>query len=158
MTTTLRDQIVNALETALKAVSTTAPIGDPYPAQFDLVVQGSPENLYKGKANVAALYDGNEIKSYKSFPAVNCTLTVDIEVYAHVGANQNGLKRIRELVGVVERKLGEDKTLGGLCHDVLVIAIDAEESGVYETYAQGVVRTSITYKHHTTDPRSAAYG
>jgi hypothetical protein len=158
MTATIRDQIMDAIQETLATISTSAPVGDPYDQAFSAVVQGSPDNIVAGKKNVAAIYDGSEIKSYKSYPAVNCTLTVDVEVYAHVSANENGLKRIRGLVGVVERRLGEDKTLGGLCHDVLVVAVDAEETGVYDTYAQGVVRLNVTYKHLTTDPRSPAYG
>jgi hypothetical protein len=99
------------------------------------------------------VWDSTESKSDLNFPFRNCTLQVDVEVFGLKQAGTTALEVARRLIGVVERRVGEDVQLGGLAFDTRAVAADISESSQFEGYCSGVIRLEVLYRHHVQDPR-----
>lgn len=152
-TDTVKERALAALATALTAMQSTAPVDDPYGVQFSEVYREPPKELTSGKIAVAVVMDQNEVKKEKSFPVVSCFLATFVEVHVFRQAGQNSSERVNAHLGAVERMLRADRTLGGKTYEISFTGTEVTTQGPYDSYAAGVLKLELEYRHHTDDPR-----
>lgn len=152
MTETIRTRVLDALKTLFEGMDPAQPVGDPYGVQWSYVTRDPIGPLKKGKLNALGVY-GLQTERKPRHPLVIVKLSCVIEVHV---AKQEGLdmsKAVERLIGVVERRLKEDITLGGLCHDLSISGDQVTVDGPYDNQAEGAVFFDVMYSQQEDDPR-----
>lgn len=153
MTNTIRFQCLDWIRKSLLGMVEGEPENDPYSVQFSQVEHGPLGDIDHKKRYVAGIVPGVERKETR-YPLTDCVLPVAVEFRMTVnrGDKRPGVEAERVL-GEIQRRIGEDRTLGGL-------AIDLRETGNeidIDTYGDkavtGALFLDLHYRHATDDPR-----
>jgi hypothetical protein len=97
----------------------------------------------------------NESKQTR-YPLTDCALPVTIEfrMTADRGDQRPAIEAERVL-GEIRRRIGEDRTLGGLALDVREIGNDVDLDTYADKAIEGAVFLEVRYRHATDDPRAS---
>lgn len=156
-TLTVRESCVAALAASIAAnISLNNPPADPYGVEFTNVYRDAPKSkdpIFRGKLAICIVIEGQEQKSEKSYGIVNCTLDLMIEVHVFKANDEVSAERVNAHMGAIERLLRSDRTLGGKTYEIQFDGTEVQSDGPYESYAAGVVKVRLFYRHHTDDPR-----
>jgi hypothetical protein len=155
MTDTVREQIVKFIVDLLENIDKGDPTNDPWNVQFTEVYRDPPEALTVGRAMVAVVLDGSEVKTPLNYPVVDVVMPIDVEVHVLRDKDVSAGEIVNRCMGCVEQQLRADFTCGGLCVDLLVTGTEKTPTeGPYENYVSGIVRFQVNFRHHADDPRS----
>ncbi len=155
MADTVREIALQAMMDALEAMKEGKPVADPYTVEFSEIERADVGKLAKGRRFAVAILDGEETKNEDTFPTVRCTMRVLIEFYVYVDTGEEPSKMLNVVLGEIERKIREDKTLGGKVVDVEIVGNELEIDGPFDDQCVGTIFTLVKYRHHTNDPRIA---
>ena len=155
MVDTLRFRCLEALRASFAGMLDGYPQADPYSVQFTSVEHGPLSDFDNRKRYVAAVVPGREIKQTR-YPLTDCTLPVTIEFRMTIdrGDKRPAIEAERVL-GEIQRRIGEDRTLGGLAIDVRETGNDLDLDTYADKAIEGAVFLEVRYRHATDDPRTA---
>jgi len=153
MTTSVREDIMEYLETLMKGMQAGQPVLDPYQTTWSMVTREDIGKLVAGKANALGIYDTEETKTVRSNYVTECLLRVVFEFHLRIAPADRPSKQLGILLTDLERKVLEDQTLGGKAIDVVLLSNDKDIDGPYDRQVQGALFVNIRYRHKTTDPR-----
>lgn len=153
-TPTIREKICGHLVTLFETMTADQPAADPYGWKPSLVTRERWDSLADKKKFAIGVYDTREVKQ----PGVGrqeCRLTVAIEFRVWIEGTQKPSEVMNEVLGVVQRRLGEDISLGGLAINSFETANEIDIDGTNDKQCQGVVFMTVLYRHSEKDPRKA---
>lgn len=153
MTETVRNRILDNLKIQLGEMQSGFPVLDPYTVTWSEITRENIEKLAKGKLYALGIYDTEETKSPRIYPITDCTLRVLVEFHVYVQSTKRGSSELNRVLGEIERKIREDRTLGGLAIETEFLGNEFDIDGPYDHEVMGVVTMNIKYRHHTDDPR-----
>jgi hypothetical protein len=150
---TLRFRCLEAIRASLAGLVEGLPADDPYSVQFSAVEHGPLGDFDNRRRYVAAVVPGNESKQTR-YPLTDCTLPVTIEfrMTADRGDQRPAIEAER-MLGEIQRRIGEDRTLGGLAIDVRETGNDVDLDTYADKAIEGAVFLEVRYRHATDDPR-----
>ena len=153
---TLRTKILDAILLSFDAMEASLPSGDPYGVAWSVVtreplINGAP----KGKLNALGIYGGTEKKKRVNFQITDVVIPCVIEFYVHKVPNENLTILVERMAGVVERRLEEEGTWGGLALDTTVTGSSSTVEGQYDNQGEGAVYFDVQFRHRAGDPREA---
>jgi hypothetical protein len=156
MTDTVRLRCLEALRASFAGLRDGEPAADPYSVEFSAVEHGPLGDFDNRRRYVAAVVPGNESKRTR-YPLTDCTLPVTIEfrMTANRGDQRPAVEAERVL-GEIQRRIGEDRTLGGLAIDVRETGNDVDLDTYADKAIEGAVFLEVRYRHATDDPRAAS--
>ena len=152
MTDTVRTQVLDAIADKFRTMQAAEPAEDPYGVEWSIVSRDPIKQLTKGKARALGVY-GTDTQRKGNFPFVTVTLGLVIEVHVAKVENKDMSRTVEEHIGVVERRLKEDGTLGGLVHDIIVTGDQVTVDGPYDNQAEGALFCMVRYSQQENDPR-----
>ena len=149
-TDTIRERALEALRTAVEDMSEEVD-----GVKFSIVSREQLDAHIKGRRAACGVYDETERKQVR-VSVEQCQLAVYLEF--HVLRDKD--VRVRTLVGrymqALQVMVRRDRTLGGLITDLKEVENSVEDRGIYDNYAQGVMRLELQYRHHLDDPTRRA--
>ena len=155
MAETLRFRCLEALRTSFAGLREGYPPADPYSVQFTSVEHGPLGDFDNRKRYVAAVVPGRESKQTR-YPLTDCTLPVTIEFRMTIDrGDKRPLVEAERVLGELQRRLGEDRTLGGLAIDTRETGNDIDLDTHADKAIEGAVFLEVRYRHATDDPRAA---
>ena len=134
---------------------TLDPQGEAYGVDWGLVTKKPLGGLPKGKLRVMGVYAGESKRSDRIMPFDEVELPVILEVYAHKTDEFDGdlETQLTELLAVVERRLNEDTSLGGVAHDISVSGEMVDIEGEYDNHGSAALYLTVKYSQRRDDPR-----
>jgi len=154
MTITVRETCLQALEEHLKGVIAGQPVADPYTIEWSLVTRKIIGSIARGKRNALGIYDGEERKTERSYPVVDCVLRVTLEFHLYVEEGDQSTVDLNKYLGELGRRWRENRTLDGNAYDVNEVGSDLDIDSQYDRQVSGAMYLEISYRHHTDDPRT----
>jgi len=155
MAETLRFRCLEALRASFAGMLDGYPASDPYSLQFSAVEHGPLGDFDNRKRYVAAVVPGRESKQTR-YPLTDCTLPVTIEFRMTIDrGDKRPLVEAERVLGEIQRRIGEDRTLGGLALDVRETGNDVDLDTYADKAIEGAVFLEVRYRHATDDPRVA---
>lgn len=156
MTDTVRETILKALEAHMGTMQADLPVDDPYTVQWSIITRENIGQLAKTKRYALGLYDTEETKNPRTYPVTDCILRVAIEFHAFLqqnSAGEKGSETLNRMLGEIERKIREDRTLSGTCIETEFRGNEFTIDGPFDNQVSGVTYLNVLYRHHTDDPR-----
>jgi hypothetical protein len=152
MTLTVRELAITALTDALEAITLGAPSGDPYTIQFDLV-QRNPliEEAWKKRLSIGVHDTAEDVKDGQNLR--DCLLNVVLEFRRVLDTSEVGSTAGNEILGAIERKIGEDRTLGGHVIDCIESRNEVYVEDFNKRQLSGAVWLALHYRTAALDPR-----
>ena len=151
----IREQLVQALETRLNTMVEGQPVADPYAITFSKVQRQPFGSDIRGKKLAAAIFDLTEFKSPDTNPVIRSTINVIIEFICQVAPSENPTEKMNLVFSEVERRIKEDVTFGGLSYDATITQTETDIDGRFDKTAEGALYLDIKYRHNHLDPRAA---
>jgi hypothetical protein len=152
---TVRLQILQAMEASFTALTADQPTDDPYGVAFSTVALGPLMDWDQRKRYSLGIVAGPEKVTYL-YPYVECLWTVNVEFRVTVNRDDpDPGVLIEQLMGVVERRLTEDRSWGGLAIDTKIMNTEVDLVTYADRTAVGVCVISIQYRRDMNDPRSS---
>jgi len=148
---TVRRRVLEAIKAQLEDLPNN-PNGADYPLHFSVVEIGPLGKAETRKQYAVGIETGPEKKNTR-FPITDCRLPVTLTMRMTVNrGDEKSALEAEKLLGVAQKKILEDITLGGL-------AIDVRETGnevFLELYEDRMVYVAlyleVLYRHNTKDP------
>lgn len=153
MSETAREKILARLHSNLSAIVAGEPVDDPYNFTPSRVSRGPLGDFDSRKRLVIGIVDSEEQKKDR-FPLVECFLRVVIEF--QLSRNQGEAEPsvlANRMLGDLQRKIGEDTTLGGLAIDVKEVGSDVDLESDNDKSIEGALFVVVQYRHAHNDPR-----
>ena len=155
MAETLRFRCLEALRASVAGMLDGYPANAPYSVQFTSVEHGPLGDFDNRKRYVAAVVPGRESKQTR-YPLTDCTLPVTIEFRMTIDrGDKRPLVEAERVLGEIQRRIAEDRTLGGLAIDVRETGNDVDLDTYADKAIEGAVFLEVRYRHGTDDPRAA---
>jgi len=152
MANTVRNEVLQQLTERLESIREGQPVDDPYPTSFSMVVRGPfPDRLGNKKAAAAVRWAQDQVAGL-NYPVTDKRLQAVVQLYAYAGSG-NPEDVMDELAGVVERRVGEDRSLNGTALDTRVQSVEMDIIDGDDRTANAAVVLNIDYRHLNTDPR-----
>ena len=152
---TLRFRCLEAIRASLAGIVEGLPAGDPYSIALSAVEHGPLGDFDNRRRYVAAIVPGSESKQTR-YPLTDCTLPVTIEFRMTVNrGDRRPAIEAERVLGEIQRRIGEDRTLGGLALDVRETGNDLDLDSHADKAIEGAVFLEVRYRHATDDPRAA---
>lgn len=126
---------------------------DPYGYAWSVVTKDQLNDVPKGKNTALGVYAATSIKMDAYFPEKNVDLPIVIEVYANKVGPQPLDTLLTDLLVVVERRLNEDVTLGGLSYDIQVTGESVSVGSQYDNQGSAALYFTVKYNQNRYDPR-----
>jgi hypothetical protein len=155
-TKTVRELAVEALISQLNEMTIGEPEADPYTVAWGLISRADLSTFDKGKKYILGVYDTEEEKSEKLYPTVDCSLRVILEFYYRTAVSEVPSEQLNRILGEVERKLREDRTLKGTIYDIVFVGNELDIDSPYDDYVSAMMVIVLKYRHHVDDPRRSA--
>ena len=152
--TSVRLEILKAIEASFSAMTADQPPSDPYGITFSTVALGPLAKWDQRKRYSAGVHVGPEKEEF-SFPYIMCWLTVNLEFRCTVNRDDEdpGIM-IEQLLTVVKRRLTEDRTWGGLAIDTKIAGSEIDLITYWDRSAVGVCMAEVQYRYSHLDPRN----
>ena len=168
---TIREQILTYLANHLRTMDAELPVGDPYGMAFSVVTRGPLNKDQKLKKKYAiSIYEGSEqiVDSARRISNVQeCALPITFEFYCLLSKNDNPdldksydspSVELNKILGVLQRRLREDHTLGCLAIDFYETDNYLDIDGPNDKSLSGSMTIVVRYRRHLDDPRKTKAG
>jgi hypothetical protein len=151
--TSVRLQILQAVQAFFTAMQVASPADDPYGIAWSTVALGPLIKEDHRKRYSLGIVPGPERESFE-FPYVMCFMTVNVEfrVTVNQGDAEPGVM-IEQALTVVKRGLTQDRTWSGLAIDTKVVNSEIDLITYADRSALGVCVAQIQYRYGYDDPR-----
>jgi hypothetical protein len=152
--TSVRLQILKNIVAGFMAMQADQPGGDPYGVAFSTVELGPLAKFDQRKKFSLGVHMGQEKETFK-FPFIMCFMVVNIEFRATINRDDDdpGVV-IEEVLSVVKRFVGNNRSWGGIAIDTKVIRSEIDLVTYADRSALGVCVCEVQYRYNTNDPRS----
>lgn len=154
MADSIREQIVSALVSLFEGMQAGLPAPDPYAITWDFVTREPPGAKIKGKKYVLGVFEPAEVKA-PLIGAFDATMRVVLEFWTHGPLDREPSTHINLVLGQIQRRLREDRHLGGLAADVKEVGNEIDIDNIDDRQLRGAVLVDVRYKHAVNDPRAA---
>lgn len=148
----IRKRILQALVTSFEDVVAGEPIDDPYPFQFDLVTRAPLGSLKVGLRAALGIYSSENPKVPLAAIVMQNSMSISLEAWLNKNLGEDLPDLLEDAMYVLERRLMEDQTLGGLCMDINVTGLTTDIDGPADNQAAGRLEATIMYRHHRDNP------
>lgn len=148
----IRKQILLALVARYTSVVAEEPEDDPYPYAFSLVTRSPVVGLKVGQRAVLGIYPEENTKTPTAGIVMDNTMGVRFELWLNKNVGEDMPDLLEDGLTIIERRLMEDQTLGGLCLDINVTGLDTDIDGPMDNQAAATVSASIRFRHHRDNP------
>lgn len=152
MTDTRRTQALEAIKASFVAMAADAPVGDPYGVAWSVVSRDPLAKIPAGKKNALGVYGGTSTRTSQTY-GKTVTMPVIIEIYTKVQSGRGKAEYLEYLLGVVERRLLEDQTMGGTIVDLNVTGEQVNIDSPYEDQVDAALFLEVKYMQSERDPR-----
>ncbi len=152
MTDTIRELCLAALKTSLESMTEGQPAGDPYSVTWSVVKRAPLDDGDWKKKAALGILDTEEQKNPRIQGYEN-VLRVVLEFRLFLNNDEDGSKRLNQVLGDIQRKIREDITLGGNAYNVVETGNETSLDDVYDHKVEGAVFLNIQYRHRQDDPR-----
>lgn len=150
---TQRTKVLNAILALFPTRDTDASAG--FEAQYGLAFSVTSReplgNLPTGKTSSLGIYASMTDRNPR-FPHVEITLPVVIEIHVHKEQGVPLATSVERYLGVVERVVRENETLGGMIATIEVTGDNVDIDTPYEKQADGALYFSVKYFQQLNDP------
>lgn len=155
MAETVRERVLEAMKDALAEIEGGLPATDPYWYTPSKVVRGPLTDADARKRLMIGVVDGEEM-TRDLFPLVEISLRVAVEFrFTHNKDDAGPSTEANRVLGDIKRKLGEDRTLGGLALDLQEVGSDIILESDEDRGIEGALFVVVKFRHALNDPRSA---
>jgi hypothetical protein len=153
---TVREAALEAIVSSFQALSIGSPQGDPYTIQFDYVLR-SPLNDESWKKRLTlGIYDtAEDVKDGAN--RRDCVLNVVLEFHRVLDTGEAGSAAATEILGNIERRIGEDRTFGGTVIDTVEARNELYIENENQRQLHGALWLSLHYYTAANDPRVKAF-
>jgi hypothetical protein len=155
MTDTVRQTVMAYLTNQFKTIVAGSPGGDPYTVQWTRV-ENAPFEYTAGKKAFALVIQDVTEKKVQEIGIYDCTMKVVFEFYAYTATDSDRSAMGRIILGEIERRIGEDPSLGGHAITMYETANDVKVDSPDVHEICGVVYYDLRYRHSIRDPRKVA--
>ena len=157
---TMRTRILDAIQSQFpQRDHPDAPdFEEQYGVSFSVVTRDPVGQVPIGKISVLGIYGGGMDRLEGSFPFVEARLPVTLEIHA---AKEEGVELARTMeryLGVIERVLKADQSLGGLAFQIDVTGDMVDVDSPYGAQADGALYCSVRWSQQEADPRKGRSG
>ena len=146
-TKTIREHILARIAKLLSDVSTPA-----YPIAFSTVERG-PIRIESPKRLVAGVVAMKEAKLPGGMNFTECRLQISVDFRLRAEGPDSAAVQVEVILGVVQRAVLSDRTLGGLVIDLDEHGNEVDLEDHEDASAEGSVYFLVKYRHNLDDPR-----
>jgi len=154
---TIRDKAVEALVEKLETMEAGEPSVDPYTVTWSVVERTDPEQFAHGKIAVLGVIEGEErVLRQLTGDLVDEALQITLLFRIIVDDPVDVASDLSRVLGELQRRIGEDPSLGGAVIDTRKTGSSFDIEGVQDKQAEGALFLELHYRSNERDPRKAA--
>jgi len=154
MAVTVRESCLRGMVALLEAMTDGQPAADPYSVTWRVVNRSDLDNVPKGTKYACSVSEITETVLPETYPHTNKLLSVSIEWEQLIDKNEVPSTEFNRVLGEIQRKIGEDRTLGGNAIDTVETGSEQDIDFEGSKAIGGSVFFDIRYRHNVNDPRS----
>jgi hypothetical protein len=153
MADTIRLTNLRFVQTTLRTLDLTGPGDLTSPNFFTLVSLGPIDGFENRMRYTAGIVPGDEIKK-TLYPITDCTLpvTVEFRMTWNTGDASDHEAESERLLGLIEKVLVQDRTLGGNAIDFYTVGNAITMDLFTEKDIIGAIHFEMRYRHNSLDP------
>lgn len=151
MTLPVREQVLAALKQLFEAQTAGQPSGRPYPFAWSTVSRAPLTDEAWTKAYSLGVHDTAEDEEERT-DVIYAILSVVLEFRARLSAGDVPSEVGNAVIANIKRRLGEDRTLGGLCIDCVTRRNELYVEDEHDKKLSGALFLRIIYRYRRGDP------
>ena len=148
----IREQALSNMTGLFAGMDAAMPLADPYGVQFDYVRRNPLDEDSWKKRLTLGVHDTNEIVEQKISIAMR-QLQVVLEFRCTLQTGEVASTVGNAVIGAIQRRVWEDKTLGGTVIDVVETQNETYIDDFDHRQLSGAVFLKIIYRTRDSDPR-----
>lgn len=154
MTDTVREKCLAGIVTLIEGMTKGQPVADPYTVSWSLVTRTDLDTVPKGTKYACAISENTETVLAETFPTTNKLLSVTVDWVQQLDKGEVPSVEWNRVLGEIQRKIGEDRTLGGNAIDCVETGNEPDIDFEGAKTIGGAVFFDVRYRHNVNDPRS----